>query len=66
MCNLPHCPVGNFASGSKEYDLNGLNPFRARQKKWLVQRNKCGRDADCLQKSMADRLEAIENELNIQ
>ncbi len=50
----------------KEYDLNGLNLFRARQKKWLIQRNKCGSDADCLQKSMADRLEAIENELNTQ
>ena len=44
-------------------DLNALNQLRARQKKWLIQRNKCGSDADCLQKSMADRLEAIENEL---
>lgn len=38
----------------------GLNRLKSQQNQWLGKRNSCGSDTNCLQKSMADRLEAIE------
>ena len=37
-----------------------LTQLKITQKKWLTQRNACGADVHCLEKSMEDRLEAIE------
>jgi uncharacterized protein YecT (DUF1311 family) len=39
---------------------DGLGRLQTQQKDWLGKRNTCGTDINCLQKSMEDRLEAIE------
>ncbi len=49
----------------KLHNVKGGDQLHEQQKAWLVNRDSCGSDTNCLQKSMADRLEAIESELNI-
>ena len=52
--------VGNFF---KEVEhTEALAPLKATQKQWLTQRNTCGADVRCLEKSMKDRLDAIEEQ----
>ena len=50
--------AGNFFKEVENPEA--LTRLKISQKQWLNQRNGCGADAQCLEKSMEDRLEAIE------
>jgi uncharacterized protein len=39
---------------------NSLAALKTHQRAWLLQRNRCKSDLACLEKSMSERLEAIE------
>lgn len=44
---------------SKEPDLPQRQALKVEQRSWLLQRNKCGSDAGCLQQAMSTRLDAL-------
>jgi uncharacterized protein YecT (DUF1311 family) len=54
----------SYADALKEYrdarDEDGLKKLQAEQKAWILKRNACASDPTCLEKSMQDRLDALE------
>jgi len=54
----------SFAAAAQEFREAGrgssLAALKAQQRAWLLQRNRCGSDVACLERSMSARLETIE------